>query len=116
MKYRLLPSTNRAPLTSRKCSGEPGRLDLKTIRSLAKGISAKWKIKGKQQLERGFKFPDFKKAWNITNKVGKVAEQQQHHPEIFLSYGEVRLNLSTHQAGGLSDNDFIMAAKIDQLG
>ena len=91
------------------------RLDAKTINSLAKEISGKWKIKGKQ-LERSFKFPDFKKAWDFTNKVGKIAEQQQHHPDIFLTWGEVRLNLSSHQAGGLSENDFIMAARIDQLG
>ena len=115
MKRRPLPSSKTASLTKRKCSVKAARLDAKTINSLAKQISGKWKIKGKQ-LERGFKFPDFKKAWDFTNKVGKIAEQQQHHPDIFLTWGEVRLNLSSHQAGGLSENDFIMAARIDQLG
>jgi 4a-hydroxytetrahydrobiopterin dehydratase len=115
MKRPPLPSQT-ASLTKRKCSVKAARLDAKTINSLAKEISGKWKLKGKQQLERSFKFPDFKKAWDFTNKVGKIAEQQQHHPDIFLTYGGVRLNLSSHEAGGLSENDFIMAAKIDQLG
>lgn len=104
-------------LASRSCksceSGE-GRLNDPEIKTLMKQLPGDWKLKS-SQLEKSFEFPDFKQALEFTNKVGDLAEEQEHHPDIFLSYGEVRIQLSTHSAGGLTENDFILAAKINEL-
>jgi len=66
-------------------------------------------------IKREFKFKDFKTALEFTNKVGAIAEQEDHHPDIELSWGKVGITLSTHAIGGLSGNDFILAAKIDTI-
>jgi 4a-hydroxytetrahydrobiopterin dehydratase len=98
----------------KSCEDGNGRLKAPVVKALMKQLSGKWRLKG-GQLEKSFKFPDFKKALNYTNRIGKVAEEQGHHPDVFLAYGEVRLQLSTHSAKGLTENDFILAAKINQL-
>lgn len=66
-------------------------------------------------LQREFRFKDFRKAMEFTNAVAAVANEQDHHPDICISYNKVRLTLTTHKIGGLSQNDFIVAAKIDLL-
>lgn len=71
-----------------------------------------WAKKGKA-IEREIKLKDFKEAIAFVNKVADIANSQDHHPDICVFYNKVRLTLSTHKIGGLSRNDFIMAAKID---
>jgi len=66
-------------------------------------------------LAREFQFKNFCEAMVFVNKVADVAEWQEHHPDIYISYKTVRLTLTTHKINGLSQNDFIMAARIDQL-
>lgn len=66
-------------------------------------------------LERTFTFPDFSEALAFVNRVGNIAEAENHHPDIALSWGKVAITLQTHVIGGLSDNDFILAAKINQI-
>lgn len=66
-------------------------------------------------IEREFEFDDFRGSIAFINRVAEVAEEEGHHPDIFIYYNKVRLQLSTHKIGGLSQNDFILAAKIDQL-
>ncbi len=66
-------------------------------------------------LQREFRFKDFRKAVEFVNAVAGVANEQDHHPDICISYNKVRLALTTHKIGGLSLNDFIVAAKIDLL-
>ncbi|MDA8169245.1 MAG: 4a-hydroxytetrahydrobiopterin dehydratase [Nitrospiraceae bacterium] len=73
-----------------------------------------WKA-GDKSMEREFSFRDFREAMHFVNKVAANAEKQDHHPDICVFYNRVRLTLSTHKAGGLTMNDFIMAAKIDQI-
>ena len=105
-------------LANRSCkaceSGE-GRLKPDMIKTLMKELPGDWKLKDNKQIERSFEFPDFQKALDFTNSIGRLAEEQGHHPDIFLTYGEVRIQLSTHSAGGLTENDFILAAKINEL-
>lgn len=96
------------------CGEEGGRLKGPAIKNLLKQLPGKWELKG-QRLEKTFKFPDFKKALKFTNRVGEIAEAQGHHPDIFLTWGEVRLQISTHSAKGLTENDFILAAKVSKL-
>lgn len=67
------------------------------------------------QIFREFRFKDFKESITFVNKVAEIAEAEGHHPDIFISYSRVKFNLYTHAIGGLSQNDFILAAKIDQV-
>lgn len=70
---------------------------------------------GVKKIARNFKFHDFAAALKFVNQVGALAEQEDHHPDICLGWGKVRVEFSTHAAKGLSENDFIMAAKVDQI-
>jgi 4a-hydroxytetrahydrobiopterin dehydratase len=74
-----------------------------------------WQAVNEHHLEKEFTFDDFAQALEFTNKVGQLAEQQKHHPDIKLSYGKVLIRLWTRAVNGMTDNDFILAAKIDEL-
>jgi 4a-hydroxytetrahydrobiopterin dehydratase len=74
-----------------------------------------WQVINEHHLTRKFTFPDFKTALDFVNRVGNLAEQQGHHPDILLVWGRVEITLWTHKIDGLTESDFIMAAKIDQL-
>jgi len=76
---------------------------------------AQWKIIDEHHIVRSYKFPDFKSALAFVNRVGELAEQQGHHPDILLRWGKVEITLWTHAVDGLTESDFILAAKIDQL-
>ncbi len=67
------------------------------------------------KLKRAWKFSDFKQALGFVNKIAQIAEGQGHHPDIFVHYNEVTLTLWTHFIGGLFDNDFILAAKMNEI-
>lgn len=71
--------------------------------------------RGARVISREFKFPDFKTAFDFVTKVAAIAETEGHHPDISLSWGRVHVELSTHAMQGLSENDFIVAAKIDSI-
>src|SRR3989344_2579338 len=77
----------------------------------------KWKLDedGILKIARNFKFKDFKEALAFVNKVGYIAEKEGHHPKISFTWGKVEITLWTHAVGGLSENDFILAAKIDRI-
>ena len=72
-----------------------------------------WEIAEWHHLMKTFKFADFAEALMFTNKVGALSESEDHHPDIELSWGKVTIKLFTHAVDGLSENDFILAAKID---
>ncbi len=74
-----------------------------------------WTIANEHHLQRAFTFPDFKQALDFVNRVGAIAEQEGHHPDILLKWGKVEITLWTHKIDGLTENDFILAAKIDIL-
>lgn len=78
------------------------------------GEVPEWALK-ESCIEREFKFRDFKGSIAFVNLVAGLAESQGHHPDILILYGKVRLTLTTHRAGGLTRNDFILASKIDRL-
>jgi 4a-hydroxytetrahydrobiopterin dehydratase len=79
------------------------------------GHVPQWEAVNEHHLTRAYKFPDFKQALDFVNRVGVLAEEQGHHPDILLTWGRVEITLWTHTIDGLSESDFIMAAKIDQL-
>jgi 4a-hydroxytetrahydrobiopterin dehydratase len=72
-------------------------------------------VNEEHDITKTFAFPDFRQALGFVNRVGEVAEEQGHHPDIYLSWGKVEIKLWTHKIDGLTESDFIMAAKIDQL-
>jgi 4a-hydroxytetrahydrobiopterin dehydratase len=74
-----------------------------------------WQVINEHHVTRKFTFPDFKTALDFVNRVGNLAEQQGHHPDILLVWGRVEITLWTHKIDGLTESDFIMAAKIDKL-
>ena len=74
-----------------------------------------WQVVNEHHLARQFKFPDFKHALAFVNRVGELAEEQGHHPDMLLAWGKAEITLWTHKVNGLTESDFIMAAKIDEL-
>jgi len=73
-----------------------------------------WTVENEHHLQREFRFPDFKQALAFVNRVGEIAEQEGHHPDILLAWGKAAITLWTHKIDGLTESDFIMAAKIDR--
>jgi len=73
-----------------------------------------WTIIDEHHLKKDYIFPDFKTALAFTNKIGALAEEEGHHPDIYLGYGKVTIVLWTHKIDGLSESDFILAAKCDE--
>ena len=74
-----------------------------------------WEIVDRHHLAKEYAFSDFTAALDFVNRVGAVAEREAHHPDVFLSWGRARIQVWTHAAGGLTDNDFIFAAKADEV-
>lgn len=105
-------------LTKKKCvpceKGMPG-LTPQAAKTLAAQVP-KWKLrKDEPRLWREFTFKDFVRAMKFVNKVAEIAEAEGHHPDIHVHWNKVKLVLWTHATGGLSENDFIVAAKIDEF-
>jgi 4a-hydroxytetrahydrobiopterin dehydratase len=103
-------------LTEQKCvpcEGGMPALSMAEVQGLL-GQVPKWSIKD-GALERELKFKDFRQGMDFVNKVAALAEEENHHPDIYISYSKVRLRLYTFKVNGLSQNDFILAAKIDLL-
>jgi 4a-hydroxytetrahydrobiopterin dehydratase len=72
-----------------------------------------WTVVGGKRLAKTYKFPDFVRGLAFVNRAGEIAEAEGHHPDLYLTWGKVGVELSTHVIGGLSENDFILAAKLD---
>lgn len=104
-------------LAARKCEAcVPGTPPIDPARAaeLQREIDPDWKLE-ETRIRRRFKFPDFREALAFANKVGDLAEEEGHHPDLGIGWGYVSITLTTHAAKGLTGNDFIMAAKIDDL-
>jgi 4a-hydroxytetrahydrobiopterin dehydratase len=97
------------------CRGEVPALKGKDLAKLANELDNGWQVVREHHLEKTYKFKDFREALDFTNKVGELAEEQGHHPDIYLAWGQVKLTIWTHKIDGLTESDFIFAAKADQL-
>ena len=82
---------------------------------LLKELKLDWEVVEGRKIKYEFKFKDFVKAMNFVNKVADLAESENHHPNIHIYYNRVVIDLTTHNIKGLSENDFIIAAKIEDL-
>ena len=95
------------------CRGGVPPLDAKQSTELLKQLDG-WTIETGFHLTKAFKFPDFAKALAFVNRVGAMAEKQVHHPDIYLAWGMARVEIWTHKINGLTESDFIFAAKTDE--
>ena len=105
-------------LTSKKCVPcRGGVLPLKglAIQELLGALGSGWIVFNEHHLEKEYKFCAFADALVFTNRVGALAEMEGHHPDVYLAWGKVKLTLWTHKIDGLTESDFIFAAKADLL-
>jgi 4a-hydroxytetrahydrobiopterin dehydratase len=96
------------------CRGGVPPLKGEELAVLKKQVNG-WNVIEEHHITKAFKFPNFREALNFVNRVGELAEEQGHHPDISLAWGKVEIMTWTHKINGLTENDFILAAKIDQL-
>ena len=96
------------------CRGGVPPLKGEELNALQAKLGNGWQIINEHHLEKEYIFSDFRQALDFTVKVGEVAENQGHHPDIYLSWGKVKLTIWTHKIDGLTESDFIFAAKADQ--
>lgn len=97
------------------CKGGVPPLKGEALRHLLYRLGHGWEVVKEHHLEKKFPFPDFATALAFTNQVGALAEAEGHHPDIHLSWGRVRVTIWTHKIDGLTESDFILAAKIEQV-
>ncbi len=97
------------------CRGGVPPLSGEALADLARQLDVGWHVVNDHHLRKLWSFPDFKSALAFTNSVGALAEDQGHHPDIGLAWGRVEITVYTHKVDGLTESDFILAAKIDAL-
>jgi 4a-hydroxytetrahydrobiopterin dehydratase len=104
-------------LATKKCvpcrGGVPPLQGLELV-ALAKQVP-EWRLVNNHHINRTFAFPDFKTALAFVNRVGAIAEEEGHHPDILLTWGKAEITTYTHKIDGLTESDFILAAKIDTV-
>lgn len=96
------------------CKGGVAPLKGKALAGFAGQLQG-WRVVEEHHLEKEYKFKNFREALDFTNRVGELAEAQGHHPDIYLAWGKVKLTIWTHKIDGLTESDFVMAAKVDKL-
>ncbi len=105
-------------LTSKKCApceGGTPPLSVKEVEDYLSGLKTGWQAVDNKKLIQNFKFKDFKEAMDFVSRVASLAEAENHHPDIHISYNKVKIELWTHAVDGLSENDFILASKIELI-
>jgi 4a-hydroxytetrahydrobiopterin dehydratase len=102
-------------LAERSCTPANERVPAGELPALAAAVPG-WTVEDEQRLLRSWRFADFVEALAFVNAVASIAEAQAHHPDVRLSWGHVQLTFTTHDRGGLTEADFIMAARVDALG
>lgn len=96
------------------CKGGVPPLKGEVLQVLQKQVEG-WDVVEEHHLLKTFKFPDFRKALDFVNRVGEIAEQEGHHPVITFTWGKVEIKIYTHKSNGLTESDFILAAKIGAM-
>ena len=104
-----------ADKTCTPCRGGVPPLEGEELDRLAEELGGGWQVIEGHHLEKEYRFPDFRQALEFTNRIGELAEEVNHHPNIFLTWGRVRVELWTHKIDGLNEADFVWAAKADRL-
>jgi len=97
------------------CQGGIPPIKGKKLKALQDQLGNGWNVINEHHLKKKWKFDDFESALNFTKKIGSLAEDQGHHPDIYLAWGKVEIKIWTHKISGLTESDFILAAKIDRI-
>ena len=97
------------------CKGGVLPLNQREFSEFLDKLGEGWRVVNAHHLEKEYRFKDFRTALAFTNRVGELAETQGHHPDIYLTWGKVRLAIWTHKIDGLTESDFIFAAKADRV-
>jgi 4a-hydroxytetrahydrobiopterin dehydratase len=97
------------------CKGGVPPLKGKELTDLLGKLGGGWQVVDEHHLEKEYRFRNFREALAFTDRVGEMAEAQGHHPDIYLAWGKVRLSVWTHKIDGLTESDFVFAAKADAL-
>ncbi len=101
--------------TCKPCRGDVPPLKGDALESLHKQLQGGWELVDEHHLKKAYVFDDFRQALDFTCRVGELAEEEGHHPDIFLTYGKVVLKIWTHKIDGLTESDFIFADKADAV-
>lgn len=104
-----------ANISCEPCSGDVPPLEGEELKTYEQKLSSDWEVMEGHHLTRSYSFPDFRTALEFTNQVGELAEDMNHHPDITLTWGEVQITIWTHEIDGLSEIDFVFAARAEQL-
>ena len=104
-----------ADKTCTPCRGGVPPLEGEDLERLAAELGGDWRVVDGHHLEKEYRFSDFRQALEFTNRIGELAEEVNHHPNIFLTWGRVKVELWTHKIDGLNEADFVWAAKADRL-
>jgi len=97
------------------CESGTNPFNSEQIKKYLEKLPAGWEVKEDKIIKKSFPFENFKQGMAFAQNVANVAEEEQHHPDVCIQYKNVDVNLTTHSIGGLSENDFIMAYKIEEL-
>ncbi len=108
-------STQLASRSCEPCTGSTPPVTGEELERLSAELSSRWHVEDEHHLIADFEFDDFVGALDFTNRVGAVAEEEGHHPEIRLTWGRASVKIWTHAIDALSESDFILAAKIDEI-
>jgi 4a-hydroxytetrahydrobiopterin dehydratase len=108
------PSCSLADRACVPCKGGVPPLQGEALQALAVQLGNGWTVVDGHHLEKEYRFRNFREALAFVDRVGAVAEEQGHHPEVFLAWGRVRLTVWTHKINGLTESDFVFAAKADR--
>lgn len=96
------------------CRGGVPSMEWPKVQELLYQLKAGWHVNPQGHLERGYEFPDFAQALAFANKVGAIAEEEGHHPDLYISWGKCKVEIWTHKISGLTESDFYLAAKADR--
>jgi 4a-hydroxytetrahydrobiopterin dehydratase len=107
-----MSTVNLATRTCKECLGSQP-LEEAQAAELHRQIDAAWKRDGNRVIQRVFTFPDFRRSFALATQIALLAESQGHHPDLEVSWGKLVVTFTTHAAKGLTESDFIMAAKVD---
>ena len=97
------------------CRGGVPPLEGDALATLEDELGAEWRVVDGHHLEKAYRFPDFVTALDFVNRVGELAEEQNHHPDLQLAWGRVVVQIWTHKIDGLTESDFVFAAKAETL-
>ena len=97
------------------CKGGVSPLKGENLENIHKQLNGNWMIVDEHHLEKEYIFSNFRQALAFTKQIGELAEAEGHHPDIYLTWGKVKLMVWTHKIDGLTESDFIFAAKVDVL-